>query len=173
MRAIAATLVTAVALSVTAPASTAADSPGIPKKALDAMKFFVGKWEGGSTVNGEEIAKENDERSWVPGKYCLTMKGSGIEKGARIQYSGICGWDAKGKQLVENWHASDGLSVVVRYPLKKMGVDAFEGRIKVTLGDGTVIQGKCRLDKTDDGFVFTSPADEEGKVRKGVSRRVK
>ena len=93
MRANATALITAVTLSTVASVVTAAESPGIPEKALDAMKFFVGKWEGESRVNGEEISKGSDERSWVDGKYCLTMKGCGTEQGVGIHYSGVCGWD--------------------------------------------------------------------------------
>jgi hypothetical protein len=71
--------------------------------------FSLGSGEGESLVDGQEVSTGDDERNWAPGRYCLLMKGSGTENGERIQYSGVCGWDANRKQLVETWHASDGL----------------------------------------------------------------
>ena len=108
------TFVAAVTVSIFASLAVAADTPGLPKEALAAMEFLAGKWISETTENGKDAGGGSDQRTFVEGKYCLTGAGSGIDHGNRIEFHGICGWDAKDKQLVETWYASNGLSVSVR-----------------------------------------------------------
>ena len=146
----------------------------IPQKALDALQFFVGDWEGETDQNGEKIGMGRDKRRWTPGKHCIQMTSSGVESGnARVGY-GVCGWDAHDDQLVEQWFVSDGLSVIVRYPLAKMTDDVFSGSFTVTFPDGTVCDGTCELKKNNAGFTWIARWEQDGKeiVRTSEARRV-
>ena len=102
------------------------------------------------------------------------MSGKGSDAGREIEFAGISGWDPKGKQLVEHWHATDGLYVTIRYPLSEMKEQLWSGTLTVTFGDGTQNDGTCTLEKTKDGFVFTARTTLEGKetVRKSIVRRI-
>ena len=101
------------------------------------------------------------------------MSGSGSENGRTIHYAGVSGWDAKGKQLLEHWHASDGLFLTIRYPLSEMKGDVWSGTLTLNVDNGTQQDGTCTLEKTKDGFVFTARTTLDGKetVRKSVTRR--
>lgn len=147
----------------------------IPPKARKALQFFVGKFTGETYINGEKSDGGTDERRWVPGKHCILMSGSGMEAGVERHFAGMSGWDGKGQQLVETWHASDGMYVVIRYPLAGMKEDTWKGNFTVTYGDGRSYDGDCVLDIEDNGWIWTAQWKEDGKemVRKGVTRRVK
>lgn len=155
-------------------AAVAQERPGIPQQALDALQFFVGSWESEDSENGQALGKGSDVREWASGKCCVTMSGEGSEAGRTIEYAGISGWDPKGEQLVEHWHATDGLYVTIRYPLSEMKAQLWSGTLTVILGDGTQSDGTCTLEKTKDGFVFTARTTQEGKetVRKSIARRI-
>lgn len=147
----------------------------IPPMALKALQFFVGRFQGETFVNGEKIGGGIDERKWMPGKYCVLMSGTDTEAGSQLYSAGLSGWDAKGKQLVETWHDSNGLHAAVRYPLSGMKADAWQGNFSVTYPDGRSYDGLCTLDIEDNGWTWTARWKEDGKemVRKGVSRRMK
>ncbi len=146
----------------------------IPKKARDAMSFFVGDWEGDTYESGEKVETSASRRSWAPGKYCLTVEGEGDLNRGRIRAAGVTGWDTKANAVIEYWHASGGESLMVCYPLDKMKDNAWDGTHRLTSGDGKVTEGECRLTKTPDGFEYVARWMEEGKevVRKSVARRV-
>ena len=175
MRLLTTALVLAVVLSVITAVASAAEGPAIPKKALDAMEFFVGKWEGQGTEDGKKLEGELDERKWAPGKHCITMNSKAVEGGVPLRYFGVTGWDAKGKQLVEHWYGSNGMYVIIRYPLAKMKEDIWKGNARVTYGDGTTYKATCQLNKTNAGYRWRSTWEEEGKqmVRESIARRVK
>jgi hypothetical protein len=175
MRTVYIALSTAAVLSITVAVVPAADSPAIPSKAIAALEFFVGSWEGSGSETGEKIEGDRDVRSWAPGRHCITMKAASIEGGKRVQYSGLCGWDGKGKQLVEHWFTSEGLYVAIRYPLARMTDDIWDGTVTVTYAKGNAYDGTCRLQKTDEGFNWRCIWEEDGKemVRESVARRVK
>jgi len=163
------------ALPIVTPNATAGESAPIPKEALRALRFFVGTWESETFENGEKIGRDADKRRWAPGKHCLIMTSSGEEGGAKTATTGLSGWDAKGKQLVEHWYTSQGLYAAIRYPLAGMKKDVWEGSLTVIFGDGKAFDGECELKKTEDGFVWTARWEQDGKesIRKSVARRVK
>ena len=168
-------IATLCALSVLASSAPAGESATIPKEALDALEFFVGNWEDEISVNGEKFGTGADKRRWAPGKHCLVMTSSGEENGAPVAGSGMSGWDAKGKQLVEHWYGSQGLYAAVRYPLSGMKNGLWKGTFTVVFGDGKAFDGECELKKTENGFVWTARWEQEGKefVRKSIARRVR
>jgi hypothetical protein len=163
------------ALLLVATNANAGESATIPKEALRALRFFVGNWESETFENGKKIGRDADKRRWAPGKHCLIMTSSGEERGAKVVASGLCGWDAKAKQLVEHWYGAQGLYAEIRYPLAGMKKDVWEGTFSVVFGEGKAFDGECELEKTEDGFVWTARWEQEGKelVRKSVARRVR
>ena len=148
---------------------------GIPARARRALSFFLGKWESETYQNGEEIGEDNDSRTWLPGKHAILMKTVGTENGAQLHSSGISGWDAKGKQIVESWHSSDGLFATIRYPIQGMTKDMWSGDFTVTFGDGSRYDGECSLHVQKKGWTWVARWVEDGKQmeRKSVTRRVK
>ena len=155
-------------------AVTAQQQDEVPQPALDALQFFVGGWESEDSENDRVLGKSEDVRRWAKGNYCITMVGRGTERGKTIRYSGISGWDARGKQIVEHWYSSDGMYIAIRYPLRDMKDQEWSGTLKVVAGDGTENDGTCELKKTNNGFIFTARATVDGKetVRRSVARRV-
>ncbi|NLY02083.1 MAG: hypothetical protein GXY83_38865 [Rhodopirellula sp.] len=164
------------ALLVASSLATANGEPsgGIPEKARQAMSFFVGAWEGETFENGEKIGASADRRSWAPGKHCLTVEGAVNQNGVEFRAAGVTGWDAKANAVIEYWHASGGESLMVCYPLETMKDNAWDGTHRLTLGDGKVTEGDCRLTKTPDGFEYVARWMEEGKevVHRSVTRKV-
>jgi hypothetical protein len=154
---------------------TASKSKHVPKKALTALQYFVGSWDGETFQNGDKIGTDKGKRNWLPGKHSIKMTGSGRENGAIISSSGISGWDANGNQIVEHWYDSDGLYAAIRYPLDGMKGNLWKGNFSVTYGDGRQFNGMCKLEKTERGFVWTAEWNEDGKemVRKSIARRIK
>jgi hypothetical protein len=163
-----------VAATVSTSGVRAQDSSAIPAPALEALAYFVGQWESEDSENGQVLGTGEDVRKWAPGKCCLTMVGSSTENGKRLQFAGISGWDAKGKQLIEHWHSTDGVFATIRYPLSGMKDALWSGTVSVVLGDGVQHEGTCTLERTKDGFVFVARTRGGGTeiVRKSIARRV-
>ena len=132
-------------------------SAEIPKKAREAMSFFVGNWEAESYENDTKTGTSEDRRSWAPGKHCLTIEWSGTHDGVPWRASGITGWDAKASAVVEYWHGSQGQSLTIIYPLDKMTPEAWEGTSCFTTADGTSSEGPCRLTRTPEWIPICSP----------------
>jgi hypothetical protein len=147
----------------------------IPKKVLKELDFMVGKWETEMTEDGVKVGKAFGERKWSPGKYCLTFTWSMELKGKKMEAIGISGWNVNGKAVVEHWYGSDGSSLTVRYPIRKMKSDAWEGTHRLVEADGKETKGKCRLDKGDDQWIYTVESEVEGKkiTSRNVTRKVK
>lgn len=155
--------------------ANAQDSDGIPKKVLKELEFMVGKWETEMMDGGVTVGKATHERKWAPGKYCLLFSWSMELKGEKVESRGISGWNVKGKAVVEHWYGSNGASITVRYPLGKMKNDAWEGTHRLVEPDGTEKKGKCRLEKGEDQWIFTTEWEEDGKkvTSKNVTRKIK
>ena len=132
------------------------ETTGIPPDALKALQFFVGKFKGETFENGEKIGGGTDERKWMPGKYCILMTGTDTEGGEERYSVGLSGWDAKGQQLVETWHVSNGLHAIVRYPLSGIKPGSWQGNFTVTFGDGRGYDGTCVLVIEDKGWTWTA-----------------
>ena len=156
--------------------SNASAADPVPEKALKELKFMAGKWQTDLTEGGEKVGTTHHERKWAPGKHCLIMTSRAVRNGVETHATGISGWNAKGKAIVEHWYVSDGLSGTVRYPLAKMTEDAWVGTHRFIAADGTEMKGKCRLEKKGpDEWVFTADWEEDGKVltMKNFTRKVK
>lgn len=152
-----------------------ADETEIPKKVLKELEFMVGKWETEMMENGVTVGKATHERKWAPGEYCLLFSWSMELKGKKMKATGISGWNVKGKAVVEHWYGSDGSSLTVRYPIGKMKSDAWEGTHRLVEADGTEKKGKCKLEKSDDQWVYTAEWEKDGKTltEKNVTRKIK
>lgn len=147
----------------------------VPIKAQNALQRFVGNWKSETSMNGETIGSSTDNRRWSLGRHSVFMTSNGTEGGASRTGSGISGWDAKNKQIVEKWHSSDGLSVEVRYPFSGMKPGEWKGDFTVTFGDGKAYDGTCTIDFDADSWVWIAKWKQDGKdmVRKSVTRRLK
>ncbi|MGI6414813.1 MAG: hypothetical protein ACOX1P_04025 [Thermoguttaceae bacterium] len=147
----------------------------IPKKAREALSFFVADWEAESYDGDKKVATSVDRRAWAPGQHCLTLDWSGTTDGVPWRASGIAGWDAKADAIIEYWHGSFGQSLVVCYPLDKMTPTVWEGTSRFTAADGTSSEGPCRLTKTPVGYEYVAPSKHDGKetIYRSVARRLK
>ena len=147
----------------------------IPSEAYKIMKYFVGAWEGEDVSDGKKLGTNRDERLWAPGEYCLRIEWSGTHDGAAIQCSGICGWDASVKGVVDHWFGTDGSSLMNCYPLDKMQEKVWEGTFRYTTADGKMSEGNCQFTPMPDEGVWIAHSTQDGKelVFKSVARRVK
>lgn len=153
----------------------AEEPASIPKKVLKELDFMVGKWESEVTDNGVSGGTANGERKWAVGQHCITstwiLDGSGI----KMKATGISGWNAKGKAVVEHWYDTNGGYFTVRYPIQKMKNDAWEGTLRFVDADGKEFKGTCRLEKGEDQWSWNAEWGDEGNktVRKTINRKVK
>ena len=146
----------------------------VPMKARSKLQLFVGNWKSETFMNGEKIGASTENRRWSPGRHSVFMTTTGKEGGENRTGSGISGWDAKRRLIIEHWHTSDGLSAEVRYPLSGMQPGKWKGDLTVTFGDGEAFDGTCTLDINADGWVSIAKWKQDGKesVRKSVTRRL-
>ena len=100
--------------------------------------------------------------------------GQGVRRRRGIEFAGISGWDPKGKQLVEHWHATDGLYVTIRYPLSEMKEQLWSGTLTVTFGDVRRISAHSRWRRQKMVLFLTARTTLEGKetVRKSIAPRI-
>ena len=161
----------AVALVVTS--LRAEENKGVPGEAKKALKVFVGNWKTEITKNGKAAGTSTHTRKWADGDHCLVMTTTSNQGGQDSKAAGIAGWDAKGKQIVEHWNSSLGLSGTVIYPLDSMAKDLWKGTFSVTLADGTGFDGTCELRIKPNGWTYVSHWTQDGKemIRKSVTRR--
>lgn len=152
----------------------AEEAPEIPKKVLKELDFMVGTWETDFYENDEKIGFATHERKWSPGEHCLIFSASVELHGKKFDATGISGWSAKGKAVVEHWYCSNGASITVRYPLGKMKSDAWEGTHRLVVADGTEQKGECRLEKGQEQWVYTVEREQDGKkmTAKNITRKV-
>jgi hypothetical protein len=157
------------------PRETGAELGNIPAKAIEAMSFFVGGWEGDDNTDGRKLGANHVQRRWAPGKHCFTIEWSGTHDGVASRSSGICGWDAKTDALVEHWYGSQGQSLMNCYPLGKMKENVWDGTFSFTTGDGKRTEGKGQFTTTPDEGVWVGWSTQDGKevVFKSVAHRVK
>jgi hypothetical protein len=141
------------------------------------MEYRVGKWESTLSVNGEEQElKGHEVTRWTPGgKYAIRVNGSFPEDGVKVHTSGLVGWDAEKKQLVEHWYLSDGNYATFCYFLDKKK-DAWVGTFKLVYADGKVLAGESIVEKRgkDEWECNASCLDQGKKLTwRNVFRRVK
>jgi hypothetical protein len=176
MRVAAVLLMELTALSVFSSLAVAAEVTGIPKEALAEMQYRVGKWTSTGFVNGVEQPQLGVETTrWCPGRHCIRISGSFEERGVGIQISGLVGWDAEKKQLVEHWYASDGSYATFSYFLDKKK-DAWVGTFKWVYADGKVHAGESIVEKkNNDLWEWNASCLDDGKKRtwKTINQRVK
>jgi hypothetical protein len=159
-------------------ASTAlnAGATGLPKDAETEMEFRVGKWESIGFIDGVEQSKPGSEVTrWVPGKYCIQITGSFVEDGTEITASGLVGWDADKKQLVEHWYSSDGGYSSFRYFLGKRK-DSWVGTFTWVYPDGRKLEGESVVQKKGKNkWDWKASYLEDGKKHtwRTINRRVK
>lgn len=138
--------VLSVVLAVTARGHAAVPS-SVPQKALDELAYRVGEWTSTGFSDGVEQPKPGHEvTKWEPGKYCIQIRGSFVENGVEIHASGLVGWDAEKKQLIEHWYASDGSYATFRYALDKKK-DSWVGTFAWIYSDGTKLEGPSVVEK--------------------------
>lgn len=149
--------------------------PKVPAKAIKAMGYFVGSWEGEDITDGRKLGDNHDQRRWMPGKHCLWINWSGTHDGVASQFSGICGWDPKAKAIVDHWYGSQGDLVMVSYPLDKMKENVWEGTFKYVTGDGKSNEGTCQFTTTPERGVWIARSTQDGKglVFESIAHRVK
>ena len=149
---------------------------GIPKKAIKELDYMAGKWKTEVYENGKKIGTTEHERKWAPEKYCLHFTTTVNINDQSFKASGISGWTRKGRAVVEHWYGSNGASLTVRYPIRKMTADAWEGTYHRVDPDGKERKGPCRLEKKSaDEWIYTSEWEEDGKKQssKSITTRVK
>jgi hypothetical protein len=158
------------------PLASPGGEPGkVPAKAIEAMGFLLGQWEAVDYWNGEKIGSGGDRRTWAPGKHCQVVEWWTTRRGVPIRATAVAGWDAQSNALVERWFATDGASLVNRWPPEQMKEDRWDGSFCFTPGDGAAQEGKCALKKAADGYEYDSQWTENGKPvsYKSVARRAK
>jgi len=162
-----------VALFVTSMVS-AQESDGIPQKVLKELEFMVGQWETDVYENGEKVGTTSHERKWSPGRYCLLFSTSIEMNGEKFDATGISGWTRNGRAVVEHWYGSNGASLTVRYPLRKMKENVWEGTHHLVNADGTKRKGSCKLEKGNAQWIYTVEWEEDGvkKSSRSVTRKV-
>lgn len=156
--------------------SSAAEPTNIPELALKAMEYRVGKWESDGYIDGVKQAKPGHETTkWTPGHYAIVCV-QDFEEGGKVMHgTGLIGWDAERRQLVEHWYTADGSTAAYYYTLdanKRAGVGTF----KWVYPDGRFVEGKSVVQmKTDDEWEWNASYMEAGKERtwQTVNRRVK
>lgn len=160
---------------IVASSATADEARPIPKKVLKELSFMVGKWQTEMTEEGVKVGTATHERKWSPGEHCLIMTWCAEKDGVKRYATAVSGWNVKGNAVVEHWYGSDGSSGYVRYPVRKMKADAWEGTHGFIDSDGKEFKGSCRLEKGDDQWIFTFDWEDEGKkvTRRNVTRKVK
>lgn len=145
----------------------AADKADVPKKALEEMGYRVGTWESKLLTNGVEESKPGHETTrWCSGKRSIRITSTFTENGVEIQTSGLVGWNAEEKQLIEHWYDSDGGYATFCYSLDTKK-DAWVGTFKWVQANGKVLSGdsivekksqdlwECNMSCMDDGKKLT------------------
>ncbi len=176
MRFAAKMLVVSCVLLVASSWVVAAEPADIPELALKAMEFRVGSWESTGFIDGVKQTKLGKETTkWTPGRYAICCVGQFDEEGKEVHATGVIGWDAERKQLVEEWYSSDGGKATFCYTLdaeKQAGIGTF----KWVYADGRIYKGESFiLVKTNDEWVWEASYKVDGKTHtwRTVNRRVK
>ncbi len=136
-----------VVLMLAALSAVAAEKPGIPQKALDELGYRVGKWQSEFFVDGVKQGEGLPETTtWTPDKYCIIMHTVVHEKDVTFPATGITGWNAETKQIVEHWYGADGSYATFRYSLD-LKKDSWVGTAKWVSPDGRIEEGKSVVEK--------------------------
>jgi hypothetical protein len=125
-------------------------APAMPKEVRSAIEFMAGEWES-KTNFGDEKLEGRSYRKWSPDRTCLLMHG----ESERSKATGITGWDAAAKQVVETWYNSIGERVELRYNIVSDTV--WEGTATVQFPGEEESKGTIRLERDgDNAFTFTA-----------------
>jgi hypothetical protein len=163
-------------LAMAAASTSAAENPGVPEKALQEMAYRVGNWESDLYVNGVKEAEGLPETTkWTPDKYAIIMQTTIHDNDARFPATGITGWNAERKQLVEHWYGADGSYATFRYSLDKKE-DCWVGTAKWVFSDGRVGEGESVVEKKSaNEWEWRATFKSNGRTNeyRSVNRRVK
>ena len=111
------------------------------------MRYRVGQWKSTGWIDGVEQPNPGHEVTvWDAQKCCIKSTNSFDENGVTIHGTGLIGWDAETKQLVEHWYGSDGSVATFWYFLEKQK-DAWVGTCKMVYADGRVLEGESIVEK--------------------------
>ncbi len=156
--------------------SVAAETAGIPEKAIAAMEYRVGEWKGNGFTDGVKNPEPSTEvTTWEPGKYSIRIRSKFSLDGKDMHTSALVGWDAKKRQLVEHWFWSDGSYASFRYDLGDEE-NVLVGSFTVIRSDGEKSEGPSRIVvKDNDEWTWSAsgPMDGQERTFKSVNRRVK
>jgi hypothetical protein len=156
------------------PCDASAERTNIPEKALAAMSYFVGSWEGEDITDGRSLGTNRDRRFWVPGQYCFKVDWSGTHDGTPARFFGISGWDAAARALVEHWFSSRGEALTTCYPVDEMRDTVWDGTFAFVTKDGTWSEGRCQFtaDPNEGAWIGRSTQNDQEVVFKSVARKV-
>ncbi len=153
----------------------ASDATAIAKEAADELQYRVGKWQSDAFIDGVEQAQPGSETTvWAPGKYCIQHAASSMEDGVEIHATGITGWDADKKQLVEYWYDSDGGWGTFRYCLGQKK-DCWIGTFVLVDRDDRKFEGDSIVEKkSQNEWQWNASYIQDGKKHawRTVNRRV-
>ena len=154
----------------------AAEQSGIPKKALEEMGYRVGQWQSDLYVDGVKQAEALPETTkWTPEKYSIIMQTTVHDNGVTFPTTGITGWNAEKKQLIEHWYGADGSYATFRYSLDKKK-DSWVGTAKWVFSDGKVGEGQSVVEKkSQDEWEWRASFTSDGETHtyRSINRRVK
>lgn len=154
----------------------AEEKPGIPKQALDEMGYRVGEWRSEFFLDGVKQGGVLPETtSWTPEKYCIIMHTVVRDDNVTFPATGITGWNAETKGLVEHWYGADGTYATFRYSLD-VKKDAWVGTAKWVFPDGRIEEGKSVVDKkSPDEWEWNASFTRNGTKHtyRSINRRVK
>ena len=143
-------------LVVTASSHAQESTNEMPEKARQELDFMVGTWKSQFFVKDNQTGHSIHNRQWTKGKECMLFTSSGESNGAPISATGISGWNAAEKAIVEHWYLSGGGYIHIVYPLSKMTEHEWIGTSRVVYADGTMTEGPVKLVKGNDRWTFTS-----------------
>jgi hypothetical protein len=138
--------------------------PNIPKDVLASMDYYVGKWKGEGTDDGEVLRIQFTTR-WAPGKHCTIMNMRSKTPDGVVLGTLVSGWDALNKEVVDVSYMSDGSRSVERWKIVSPKVE--EATSTGVNADGKPTDSKFRIEKrSPDELVLTITNRVEGDEKK-------
>jgi hypothetical protein len=128
------------------------------------MQYLVGKWDVEGDKDGNKLTATFTVR-WASAKNCLKLTFKDDSENA----AGLSGPDPSTNELVEILYLADGTRIENRY--SHFAEKVWEGSSIVQQPSGETDRPKIRLEKTDDGYVFTQKSENMNLVLR--CRRVK
>lgn len=121
-----------------------ADSPNIPKEALDAIGYYVGDWRAEWTEDGGKCVDEFTVK-WVRGKYCTILTETVMKPKGSFQSTLLSGWDAVNREIADCSFASDGSHSIERWKILSPTVE--EARSTGVNAQGQSTESTYRIEK--------------------------